>query len=80
MMPMVADTPNEGGPHPSPSQIPEGANSPFGGSLLPAELAAEIGRCLKSRYRVIPEEPLPEDLAARVRQLRQREEKGLPGA
>jgi hypothetical protein len=77
---MAADTQNEGGPHPSPSQIPEGANSPFGGSQLPAELAAEIGRCLKSRYRVIPEEPLPEDLAALVRQLQQQVEKDSPEA
>ena len=77
---MAADTPHEGGPNSGPSQIPEAANSPFGGAQPPAELAAEIGHCLKSRYRVIPEEPLPEDLAALVRQLQQREEKDFPDA
>jgi len=74
MMTMAVENPDEGGPHPGRSQIHEGANSPFRGSLRPAELAAEIGRCLKSRYRVTPEEPLPEDLTALVRQLQQREE------
>jgi len=48
-----------------------GSNSPFNGSQSNAQLATEIGRCLQSRYAVPSDEPLPEELAALVQQLRE---------
>lgn len=48
-----------------------GSNSPFDGSLSNAQLAAEIGRCLQSRYAVPTKEPLPEKLTALVQRLRE---------
>ncbi len=53
-----------------------GSNSPFDGSLSNAQLAAEIGRCLQSRYAVPTKGPLPEELAALVQRLR--EQGGMP--
>ena len=48
-----------------------GSNSPFDGSVSNAQLAAEIGRCLQSRYAVPFKEPLPEELAALIQRLRE---------
>ena len=48
-----------------------GSNSPFDGSVSNAQLAAEIGRCLQSRYAVPFKEPLPEKLTALVQRLRE---------
>jgi hypothetical protein len=73
MMTMAADTPREEEPDSMQGKGYATANSPFSGSLLPAEIAAEIGRCLQARYQPIPEEPLPENLAALVRKLQERQ-------
>jgi hypothetical protein len=50
-----------------------GANSPFTGSLTNTQLADEVGRCLQSWSQAVLSEPLPEDLAALVRKLEERE-------
>jgi hypothetical protein len=50
-----------------------GLNSPFTGSLSAAQLTAQIGRSLQSLYQASLQEPLPEELAALVRQLEERE-------
>ncbi len=58
------------------AKLGSGSNSPFDGSLTNAQLAAEIGRCLQSRYAVPTKESLPEELAALVQRLR--EQGGMP--
>jgi hypothetical protein len=50
-----------------------GLNSPFSGSQSKAQLAAEIGCCLQSRYSVPSKEPLPEKLVALVNRLQERD-------
>jgi hypothetical protein len=59
--------------------ISTGAAGPVGlrsitGSLTNTQLAAEIGRSLQSRYQASLNEALPEELAALVHQLQEREE------
>jgi len=59
----------DGQPHP---------NSPFNGSLTMAQLAAEIGRCLRSRHAGALKEPLLDELAILVRRLQEREQGTRP--
>ena len=68
---MAADTPDEGGP--DTAKPNGGTNSPFRGALTPADLTAEIGRCLQAHHPVPLKEPLPEELAALIRRLQKRE-------
>jgi hypothetical protein len=58
----------------------QGANSPFTGSLAPAQLATEMGRCLRSQYQALLKEPFPDELADLIRQLQEREEGRDPTA
>jgi hypothetical protein len=68
---MAADIPDEREPD---AEKPNGgANNPFRGSLIPAELTAEIGRWLQSQHPVPLQEPLPEELASLIRRLQERE-------
>ncbi len=55
-----------------------GLNSPFTGSFSNAQLAAEIGRCLQSRYAVPLTEPVPEELAALVRRFQEQDGANQP--
>jgi len=58
----------------------DGAEGPRSvtGSLTPAQLAAEIGLSLRSQYQVCLNESLPDELAALVRQLQEREDEAGP--
>ncbi len=61
-----------------------GSSSAFNGSLTHAQLAAEIGRCLQSQYQGALKEPVPDKLAALLRQLQEQDragaESGKPAA
>jgi anti-sigma factor NepR-like protein len=75
---MAADTPLDG-PASGSAHNKAGSNSPFDGSLTPAQLTAEIGRCLRPMYQASLTEPLPQELEALVRQLQEREQGAVPG-
>lgn len=72
MIVMAADTPDDGGPNTGQPSSLLGTNNPFGGSLTPAELAAEIGRWLQVQHPVALEEVPPDELASLIRRLRER--------
>jgi hypothetical protein len=75
---MAADTPHDG-PASGSGNDKAGSNSPFDGSQTPAQLTAEIGRCLRPMYQASLAEPLPQELEALVRQLQEREQGAVPG-
>jgi hypothetical protein len=71
---MAADTPDDGEPKAAQASSLLGANNPFRGSLTPAEIAAETGRCLQVQHPAALAEPLPEELASLIRRLWERED------
>jgi hypothetical protein len=73
MVHIAANTPLNG-PASGSANDEAGANSPFDGSQTPAQLTAEIGRCLQPMYQASLTEPLPQELEALVRQLQEREQ------
>jgi Anti-sigma factor NepR len=75
---MAAGTPFDG-PASGPGNDKVGSNSPFDGSQTPAQLTAEIGRCLQPMYQASLTEPLPQELEALVRQLQEREQGAARG-
>jgi hypothetical protein len=70
---MAKKSPSGDGSTGDPRSDGSGVNSPFTGSLTSTQLADEEGRCLHSWSQAILSEPLPEDLAALVRKLEERE-------
>jgi hypothetical protein len=75
---MAADTPLDG-PASGPAHDKAGSNSFFDGSQTPAQLTAEIGRCLQPMYQASLTEPLSQELEALVRQLQEQEQGVIPG-
>lgn len=69
---MAADTPDNGVPDAGQPSSLLGTKNPFRESLTPAELAAELGRCLQVQHPVALEEALPDELASLVRRLSER--------
>jgi hypothetical protein len=71
---MAADTPDDGEPDAAKAGGTSGLNSPFRGSLPPAELTGEVGRWLQSQHPVSLTEPLPDELASLIQRLRERKD------
>jgi hypothetical protein len=73
MIAMAADTQDDK-PEMAQASSLLGTNNPFRGSLTRAELAAEVGWCLRVQHPVSLTEPLPEELASLIEQLCDRED------
>ena len=72
MIVMATDTPDDSEPDAGQPRSLLGTNTPFRGSLTPAELAAETGRWLQVQHPMALEEALPDELASLIRQLGER--------
>ena len=72
---MAAATPDNSEPDAAQANSPLGLNSPFRGSLMPAELTAEIGCRLQTQHPVPLHEPRPEELASLIERLWEREDR-----
>ena len=68
---MAADTPHDG-PAPGPANDEAGSDNLFNGSLTPAQLTAEIGRCLRPMYQAALNEPLSQEIEVLVHLLQER--------